>query len=97
MQVCLHPICPCTQVCHRSARALLTQVCPHPICQCAQVELLQEGPRGDLVVGTAEIRVLSLVNRSTTVQWLDMVTFNGSVGARLCVVMRYLSGASADM
>ncbi|KAG1668885.1 hypothetical protein FOA52_016054 [Chlamydomonas sp. UWO 241] len=60
-----------------------------------RVELLQEGPKGDLVVGTAAIRVASLVNKSTMVQWLDMVTFNGAVGARLCVVMRYLSAAAS--
>lgn len=57
-----------------------------------QIEMLQLGPRGDLVVGGTEIRLSSLVNKGTLVQWLDLKAFNQVVGARLCCVLRYLSG-----
>ena len=64
-----------------------------PLPMSPQVELLQLGPKGDLVVGTAEVRVLSLVNKGTVVQWLDLKAFNQqAVGAQLCCVLRYLSG-----
>ena len=63
-----------------------------PLCL-SQVELLQLGPKGDLVVGSSEIRILSLVNKGTVIQWLDLkAAFNQTVGAQLCCVLRYLSG-----
>ncbi|GAX84566.1 hypothetical protein CEUSTIGMA_g11987.t1 [Chlamydomonas eustigma] len=64
---------------------------PVPEFAVLRVELLQLGTRGDLVVGSAEIRVLSLINKGTVVQWLDLHAFNQSIGAQLCCVLRYLS------
>ena len=61
-----------------------------------QVELLQVGTKGDLIVGTTELRVLSLVNKPTVIHWLDLKAFNQSVGAQLCCVMRYLSGEEGE-
>lgn len=59
----------------------------------AQMDLLQLGPRGDLVVGSAELLVSSLTSRGTVVHWFDLRAFNQGVGAQLCCVLRYLSGA----
>ena len=57
-----------------------------------QMDLLQLGPRGDLVVGSAELLVASLVNKGTVVHWFDLKAFNQAAGAQLCCVLRYLSG-----
>jgi hypothetical protein len=64
-----------------------------------QVEMLQQGPRGDLVLGSASLSVWSLVDRGTLVHWMELRAFGqgagGALGARLCLVLRYLSGEAA--
>lgn len=60
-----------------------------------QMELLQVGPKGDLVVGTTELRILSIANKGTVVHWFDLRAFDDEVGAELCLVLRFLSGAQS--
>ncbi|GFR46413.1 hypothetical protein Agub_g7995 [Astrephomene gubernaculifera] len=59
-----------------------------------RIELLQVGPRGDLVVGCDELRVLSLTARGTIVHWFQLKTAARSVTAELCLVLRFLSATS---
>ncbi|KAJ9532297.1 hypothetical protein QJQ45_010405 [Haematococcus lacustris] len=64
-----------------------------PSTEVLTVEMLQCCPRGDLVVGTAQLPLASLVNQGTLVQWVPLITVDEEVGARLCLVLRYLQGA----
>ncbi len=54
-----------------------------------QVELLQVGPRGDLVVGSYELAVAALVAKGTIVHWFELRSAARTVGAELCMVLRY--------
>mmetsp|Transcript_20181 Transcript_20181/g.43973 ORF Transcript_20181/g.43973 Transcript_20181/m.43973 type:complete len:315 (+) Transcript_20181:300-1244(+) len=67
---------------------------PVPETDVLRIELLQVGPRGDLVVGKDDLRVLSVVNKGTVVHWFGLKTIDGDVGAELCLVLRYLSAAA---
>jgi hypothetical protein len=58
----------------------------------SQIELLQVGPRGDLVVGSDDLRILTITSRGTIVHWFQLRTASRSVGAELCLVLRFLSG-----
>lgn len=57
-----------------------------------QVELLQAGPRGDLVLGGAEVPVGELVGNGTLLHWLELVNSAGQLGAELFVVLRHSTG-----
>lgn len=57
-----------------------------------QIELLQCGPRGDLVVGSGELHVSSMYNKGTLVHWFELISMDDEVTAELCLVMRYLQG-----
>lgn len=57
-----------------------------------QIELMQVGPRGDLVVGSDELRIVSITSKATIVHWFELKTSSRSIGAELCLVLRYLSG-----
>lgn len=57
-----------------------------------QVQLLQVGPRGDLVVGQQDVKLAGLSGRATVVNWLEMFTSVGGKGAEVCVVLRLVSG-----
>lgn len=59
---------------------------------CMQIELMQVGPRGDLVVGSDELRVISITAKGTIVHWFELKTSSRMLGAELCLVLRYLSG-----
>lgn len=59
---------------------------------CMQIELMQVGPRGDLVVGSDELRIVSITSKATIVHWFELKTSSRSIGAELCLVLRYLSG-----
>lgn len=61
-----------------------------PACQ---IELLQVGPRGDLVVGSDELRILTITSKGTIVHWFALKTASRNVSSELCLVLRYLSGA----
>ncbi|KAL6757667.1 hypothetical protein V8C86DRAFT_2616269 [Haematococcus lacustris] len=65
-----------------------------PSTEVLTVEMLQCCPRGDLVVGTAQLPLASLVNQGTLVQWVPLITVDEEVGARLCLVLRYLQGGA---
>ncbi|PNH09633.1 hypothetical protein TSOC_003711 [Tetrabaena socialis] len=64
---------------------------PSPESDGLRIELLQVGPRGDLVVGSDDLRVLSITARGTIVHWFQLKTASRSVSAELCLVLRYLS------
>lgn len=54
-----------------------------------QVELLQEGPHGDLIVGCTDFPLKKLKERETEVLWLDLkVPGRSAMGAQLCLVLR---------
>ncbi|KAG1661134.1 hypothetical protein FOA52_011865 [Chlamydomonas sp. UWO 241] len=63
---------------------------PAPDTDVLRIDILQLGPAGDLVVGSTEVALSSLVGKGTLVQWLDLRAFNQAAGAKLCCVMRYL-------
>lgn len=71
---------------HTCSRLL---ICTHA----CQIELLQVGPRGDLVVGSDELRILTITSKGTIVHWFALKTASRNVSAELCLVLRYLSGA----
>ncbi|GLC67013.1 hypothetical protein PLESTF_000502100 [Pleodorina starrii] len=52
------------------------------------------GPRGDLVVGSDDLRILTITARGTIVHWFQLRTAGRSVSAELCLVLRYLSAGS---
>lgn len=58
-----------------------------------QIELMQVGQRGDLVVGSDELRVLTVTAKGTIVHWFELKTASQEKTAELCLVLRYLSGA----
>lgn len=62
---------------------------PHPKTDCLTLELLQAGPRGDLVVGCAEVSIAPLADQGTLVHWFPLSNAAQRVGAELCVVLRY--------
>mmetsp|Transcript_27326 Transcript_27326/g.69546 ORF Transcript_27326/g.69546 Transcript_27326/m.69546 type:complete len:328 (-) Transcript_27326:98-1081(-) len=63
-----------------------------------RMELLQCGPRGDLVVGSDELQVSSIVNQGTVVHWFELTSFDEEVTAELCLVLRYLqAGGNRSM
>ncbi len=57
-----------------------------------QVELMQQGQRGDLVIGKELLRISSIVDKGTLVTWLPLTSVDGDCAAELCLVMRYLQG-----
>ncbi|KAG2452675.1 hypothetical protein HYH02_002908 [Chlamydomonas schloesseri] len=71
---------------------------PSPESDYLRIELLQVGPRGDLVVGSDDLRLLSITARGTIVHWFSLKTASRSVSAELCLVLRFLSaGANRPM
>ncbi|PNW74605.1 hypothetical protein CHLRE_12g490700v5 [Chlamydomonas reinhardtii] len=71
---------------------------PTPESDYLRIELLQVGPRGDLVVGSDDLRLLSITARGTIVHWFSLKTASRSVSAELCLVLRFLSaGANRPM
>lgn len=56
-----------------------------------KIELLQVGPRGDLVVGSEEVMIRSFALRGTFVHWFELKTTSREVGAELCMVLRYIA------
>lgn len=73
-------------------------VVPCPETDYLQIELMQVGPRGDLVVGSEELRVLTITSRGTIVHWFELKTASHTKTAELCLVIRYLSaGANRPM
>ncbi|GLI66667.1 hypothetical protein VaNZ11_010597 [Volvox africanus] len=67
---------------------------PLPETDTLRIELLQVGPRGDLVVGSDDLRILTITSRGTIVHWFQLRTASRSVSAELCLVLRYLSAGS---
>ncbi|GIL84801.1 hypothetical protein Vretimale_14384 [Volvox reticuliferus] len=67
---------------------------PLPETDILRIELLQVGPRGDLVVGSDDLRILTITSRGTIVHWFQLRTASRSVSAELCLVLRYLSAGS---
>lgn len=60
-----------------------------PGSQALQVELLQRGPHGDLVVGSADIPLSTLKERETMVQWVEVKgPARSAMGAELHAVLR---------
>ncbi|KAK9812725.1 hypothetical protein WJX72_002695 [[Myrmecia] bisecta] len=53
-----------------------------------RVEMLQVGPKGDLIIGTTQIPVQSLADSGTLVQWFPLKDTTGAVTAELCLVLR---------
>lgn len=64
---------------------------PMPESDYLRIELLQVGPRGDLVVGSDELRILTITSKGTIVHWFALKTASRNVSAELCLVLRYLS------
>eukprot|EP01023_Acetabularia_acetabulum_P031374 TRINITY_DN29491_c0_g1_i3.p2 TRINITY_DN29491_c0_g1~~TRINITY_DN29491_c0_g1_i3.p2 ORF type:complete len:217 (-),score=31.75 TRINITY_DN29491_c0_g1_i3:205-771(-) len=54
-----------------------------------KVEILQVGPRGDLVIGTHERHVASFQNGTTHVEWFKLMDVTQEVTAEVCMVVRY--------
>ncbi|KXZ49854.1 hypothetical protein GPECTOR_19g305 [Gonium pectorale] len=67
---------------------------PTPETDTLRIELLQVGPRGDLVVGSDDLRVLTITARGTIVHWFQLKTASRAVNAELCLVLRFLSAGS---
>jgi hypothetical protein len=74
---------------------------PDPEDDCLSIELLQAGPRGDLVVGCEDIRIAPLTAQGTLVHWFALKNAAQRIGAELCVVLRYAAsgwrGANAAL
>eukprot|EP01026_Neomeris_dumetosa_P004284 TRINITY_DN11145_c0_g1_i1.p1 TRINITY_DN11145_c0_g1~~TRINITY_DN11145_c0_g1_i1.p1 ORF type:complete len:235 (+),score=30.82 TRINITY_DN11145_c0_g1_i1:81-785(+) len=54
-----------------------------------RVEILQVGPRGDLVIGTHERLVKSFLSSTTHVGWFKLVDATQEVTAEVCMVVRF--------
>ncbi|EFJ45452.1 hypothetical protein VOLCADRAFT_102136 [Volvox carteri f. nagariensis] len=67
---------------------------PLPETDILRIELLQVGPRGDLVVGSDDLRILTITSRGTIVHWFQLRTAGRDVSAELCLVLRYLSAGA---
>lgn len=57
-----------------------------------QIELLQCGPRGDLVLGSDQLQVASITDKGTVVHWFQLKAPDDELAAELCMVLRYLPG-----
>eukprot|EP00798_Chlamydomonas_sp_ICE-L_P020027 gene20027-26742_t len=68
---------------------------PNPASDVLRIELLQVGPRGDLVVGKDEIKIIALTTKGTVVHWFQLKAPDRSLGAELCLVLRYLSAEAS--
>uniref|UniRef100_A0A7S3QQ39 C2 domain-containing protein n=1 Tax=Dunaliella tertiolecta TaxID=3047 RepID=A0A7S3QQ39_DUNTE len=58
-----------------------------------RIELLQCGPRGDLVVGSDQLQVDSITTKGTVVHWFQLKAADDELAAELCMVLRYLPGS----
>jgi hypothetical protein len=59
---------------------------------CAQVELLQVGPKGDLILGSTNKRVSTLTTAGTLVEWIALKDAANQKTAEVCLVLRFMSG-----
>eukprot|EP00192_Tetraselmis_astigmatica_P020332 CAMPEP_0117666200 /NCGR_PEP_ID=MMETSP0804-20121206/10241_1 /TAXON_ID=1074897 /ORGANISM="Tetraselmis astigmatica, Strain CCMP880" /LENGTH=222 /DNA_ID=CAMNT_0005473713 /DNA_START=143 /DNA_END=811 /DNA_ORIENTATION=- len=57
-----------------------------------RMEMLQVGSKGDCVVGSEKVSIKPLVQSGTLVQWFNLSDAGGTVGAELCLVLRYSTG-----
>eukprot|EP00873_Tetraselmis_striata_P034243 jgi/Tetstr1/454507/TSEL_041406.t1 len=57
-----------------------------------RMEMLQVGPKGDLILGTDKVSLKPLVETGTLVQWFNLKDAAGALAAELCLVLRYSSG-----
>ncbi len=62
---------------------------PAPQAALLTVELLQAGPRGDLVVGSEDLNIGLLIVQGTLVHWFPLRNAANRIGAELCMVLRY--------
>lgn len=65
---------------------------PHPASDLLCIELLQAGPRGDLVVGCEDVSIAPLMSQGPLMQWITLKNAARRPGAELCVVLRFASG-----
>lgn len=85
----------CTlSVLYTTAESLLRAAIRHsclPVMH-VQIELLQVGPRGDLVVGSDQLSIDSITTKGTVVHWFQLKAADEELAAELCMVLRFLPG-----
>uniref|UniRef100_A0A7S1SVU3 LysM domain-containing protein n=2 Tax=Tetraselmis chuii TaxID=63592 RepID=A0A7S1SVU3_9CHLO len=57
-----------------------------------RMEMLQVGPKGDLILGTDKVSLKPMSETGTLVQWFNLKDAAGALAAELCLVLRYSSG-----